>query len=508
MKGSESAIECYDGPMRAIALAALLTVFIPAAARAQAACGPLKIVDIVHMIPTLEGDADIVPVVIGGKPRSFLLDTGGYLSQISRPLAESLHLPIQQGGQELYDAVGNISRDQTSVPEFALGELTDKDVFLMVSPGLGVGQTKGIDGLLAPDRLTHYDAELDFSSDTLNLFSPDHCPGHVVYWPAPAVAVVPISLEQMRFSRDHRETNILQEVPVEAPVPDKEGLHLFVPVMLDGHQIKALIDTGATSTALRIDVARELYGLTMGSADTPAKGDLNGQAGLKIYSHLFKSLSFGDVSVSNPRLSIIPNAMGRNVDLTPLVGDRTKTERDLVNEPDMIIGMDVLRRLRIYFAFREGKMYVSPASAPLLNKVEPYGPEFLAAMLKRLDAIIATSPDDASELNDRCFWRGIAKTDLDGALADCDKSLALAPGVAAVLDSRAFVLYQQGRYAEALTAYNAALAADPKQSPSLLMRGLTKGKLGDQAGKDADVASAKAGDPNIEAEFRRIGIEG
>jgi predicted aspartyl protease len=493
--------------MRKEAAIALLACLTASAARAEETCGPLKIVNIVHMIPTLTGDADIVPVVIGGKPRNFLLDTGGYLSQISRPLAQSLHLSMHQARQDLYDAVGNISRDQANVPEFVLGEITDKDVSLMISPSLGSGETQGIEGLLAPDRLTRYDAELDFSSDTLNLFSPDHCPGHVVYWSAPAVAVVPISLEQMRFSRDRRETNILQEVPVTAPVQDGEGLHIFVPVMLDGHQIKALIDTGATSTALRIDIAEQRYGLVMGSAHTPVKGTLNGEASLKIYSHLFKSLSFGDVSVSNPRLTIIPNAMGRNGELTPLAADRTKTERDLVNTPDLIIGMDVLRRLRLYFAFQEGKMYVSPASAPSLSAVQPYGPEFLAAMLKRLDTLLAESPNDAAALNDRCFWRGIAKTDLDGALDDCDKSLRLEPGMATALDSRAFVLFQQGKYQEALNAYDAALAVDPHQAPSLLMRGYARAKLGDLAGKDADIAAARKDDPNILAEFERIGIE-
>jgi hypothetical protein len=39
------------------------------------------------------------------------------------------------------------------------------------------------------------------------------------------------------------------------------------------------------------------------------------------------------------------------------------------------------------------------------------------------------------------------------------------------------------------------------------MRGLTKGRLGDQPGKDADVALANKDDPNVEAEFKRIGIE-
>jgi predicted aspartyl protease len=492
-----------------LAVLALVAVTLPA--DAEEVCGPLKIVNIIHMIPTLSGDADIVPVVIGGKPRSFLLDTGGYLSQISRPLAKELNLSVQQQRQELYDAVGNISRDAVRVPEFSLGENSERDVALMVSPSLGNSDTKGVDGILAPDRLAKNDAELDFSTDTLNLFSPDHCPGHVVYWSAPAVAVVPITLGQFRFSRDGRESNVLQEVPIARPTEDPsnpQGFHIIVPVTLDGQQIKALLDTGANGTALRKDIAEQRFGLVMGEPGTPVNGDLNGQVSLKTYSHLFKSLSFGDVTVANPRLTIIPNAVGRNADRTPLVADRAKTERDLINGPELTIGMDVLRRLRLYIAFQEGKMYVSPSSAPPEGVgTRPYSKEFLAGMLERLDTLVAASPNDAGNLNDRCFWRGIAKTDLDGALADCDKSLALEPGTAAVLDSRAFVLFQQGKYPEALAGYNAALAADSKQAPSLMMRGLTKGKLGDSAGETADIAAAKADDPTIEAQFKRIGIE-
>jgi tetratricopeptide (TPR) repeat protein len=210
----------------------------------------------------------------------------------------------------------------------------------------------------------------------------------------------------------------------------------------------------------------------------------------------------------NPRLAILPTAVCRNITPTQLVGDRTKTERDRVNAPELIIGMDVLRRLRIYFAFQEKKMYISPSSAPPVGTIiQPYTGEFLAAMLQRLDTILAASPNDAPTLNDRCFWRGIAKTDLDGALADCDKSLKLEPGVPATLDSRAFVLFQLGRYQEALNGYDAALQADAHQAPSLFMRGLAKGKLGDTSGRDADIAAATKDDPSVPAEFKRIGIE-
>jgi predicted aspartyl protease len=478
---------------RGAPLALIALIGLPAAASAQEACGPLKIVNIVRMIPTLTGDADIVPVVLGGKPRRFLLDTGGYYSQISRPLANELGLTIRQGRSQLFDVTGNLSQDQVVVPQLTVGEITEPDARMMVSPS----QTDGLDGILAADRLAKYDAELDFSTDTLNLFSPDHCPGHVVYWTAPAVAVVPITLQRSRPSPLSRLEGGSEPI----------GLHILVPVTLDGHEIKALIDTGAATTSLRMDDATHMYGLTLGSPDTPEKNNLNGDASLKTYSHLFKSLSFGAVTVENARLTIIPNAMGRNIIPTQLVGDRTKTERDLVNTPELIIGMDVLRRLRIYFAFREEKMYISPSSAPPVGTLaQTYSREFLTAMLARLDSLVAAGPGDASVLNDRCFWRGIAKTDLDGALADCDKSLTLEPGTAATLDSRAFVLFQQGKYQDALAGYNAALAADPHLAPALLMRGYTRGMLGDASGKEADLASAQAADPNVQAEFKRIGV--
>lgn len=497
--------------MRLAAAIALIALF-PAAAGAEEACGPLKIVDIVHMIPTLDGAADIVPVVIGGQPRSFLLDTGGYLSQLSRPLAEQLHLSILQERQSVYDATGNVSSDQVTVPSLGLGAITDSNVVLMVSPSLGKSGGKGVDGILAPDRLVKYDAELDFGSDTLNLFSPDHCPGHVVYWQAPATAVIPITLEQSRANPDHRDRSPVTERPISASAlatnAPLQGFHIFVPVTLDGHVFKALIDTGANNSALSLDKAKEIYGLVMGSPDTPENGNLNGDATVKIYSHLFQNLAFGSVSVTNPRLTIMPNAMNRNVDLAPLVADRTRTERDLVNQPDMIIGMDVLRRLRLYLAFHEGKIYVSPASAPTITgMVVPYPKETLAAILARLDKELAASPNDAAMLNDRCFWRGITKENLDGALGDCDKSLALAPNVPQTLDSRAFVLFQQGKYQDALSGYDAALTADPNQAPSLFMRGLVEGKLGDDAARDTDLATARKSDPNLDAEFQKIGIE-
>jgi hypothetical protein len=460
--------------MRILMSVVLLTVLLLAtAAQAQDKCGTLRIFDSIQMFRGPDNE-DLIPVTINGAKAYYLFDTGGYYTQIGRPVAQDLKLPVRQGNIQMFDATGHISRDVATIHEFIIGHMRGTDVYFPVSP------FPDLDGIFALDHLMSLDVDLDFGTDKLNLFSPDHCPGSVLYWTAPALAIVPIV---------------------------KDGFHLTVPVTLDGHEIKATIDTGATKTNLRMDLAERTYNLTMSTPDTPDHGFLNGDTSLKTYSHVFKTLTFGDVAVNNPNITIIPNAAGRNADRAQLVADRTKSEKDFINVPELIIGMDVLSSLHIYVAFKENKMYVSAASVPSTGAVfQPLPDDYIAAKLQRVRRTAEANPDGASALNDLCYWRGVAKNELDAALADCDKSIKLKPGIAAMLDSRAFVLYQQGKYQEALDAYDAVLKIDSRHAASLLVRGYTKGKLGDSVGKDADIAAAKAYDPGVQMEFKRFGV--
>jgi hypothetical protein len=300
------------------------------AAQAEDKCGQLTLFDTVHLTRT--AGSDLVPVVINGVTKNFILDTGGYFTQVSRPVVEELKLPVMQGNIQMYDLAGNISRDQASVKTFLVGHMRGANLQIPVSP-----IPAPIDGLLAVDHFITLDMDVDFGTDTLNFFTPDHCPGAIQYWPGPPPSMMPITMD---------------------------GFHMIVPVMLDGHRERAVIDTGASSTLIQQDEEERVFGLTLGDADTPQSSNLNGDATLKTYSHRFKTLSFGDVSVTNPLVRIIPNAAGRNADKEQLVGDRTKSEKDLLSKQDMIVGMDVLRKLHLYIAFGEREMYVSPASEP------------------------------------------------------------------------------------------------------------------------------------------------
>jgi hypothetical protein len=442
-------------------------------AQAQDKCSTLQIFDTVQMFRG-PGEQEFIPITVNGAKENYIFDTGGYYTQVGRPVAEDLKLPIRRGSGQLYDATGHVSQDYVQVHEFMIGHMRGTDNYFPISP------VPDVDGLVALDHLASLDVDVDFGTNKLNLFSPDHCPGGVLYWTAPAVAVVPITMY---------------------------GFHIIVPVTLDGQVEQALIDTGAPHSTLAIDEARRLFDLTIGATNAPENGNLNGDVMLRTYSHTFKNLSIGDIAVINPKLTLIPNAAGRNADTAQYVGDRTKSDRTQIKIEDMIIGMDVLSKLHVYIAFKEKKMYVSVASVPPPGTaIQPYPDSFISSNLQRASRAADANPDNPGVLNNRCYWRGVAKKELDAALSDCDKSLKLKPQDAATLDSRAFVLYQQGKYQEALDVYDTVLKIDPRHAASLLVRGYAKGKLGDTAGKNADIAAAVVSDPDIPTEYKRFGV--
>ena len=134
---------------------------------------------------------------------------------------------------------------------------------------------------------------------------------------------------------------------------------------------------------------------------------------------------------------------------------------------------------------------------------DPHGANALADA----EAVVALSPPgDPEALNTRCWVRGVLDTELPAALADCQQSIAARPNSAETLDSLAFIYFRQGRFDEAVKAYSAALAADPKQTPSLFMRGVAKLRVGDTTGED-DIAAATLADKGVAAQFASWGVK-
>jgi predicted aspartyl protease len=316
-------------PIRCIVVLAVLCGISPGAAQA-ADCGSLQIVNSVQMTP-IDGGSDLVPLQINGADQMFIFDTGGATTMITREAAEKLKLRIQPTYMETINVAGGGTADRAFIDQFQLGRLHGKDMKFPIAP------FKGIDGVLSLNFMLPYDVDVDFGTDMLNFFSQDHCPGGVLYWKADTVAVMPFSIEDS---------------------------HIEVPVTLDGNPLRAVIDTGATNTTLRMDLARSQYKLTMGDAASPEIERAADDHGPKAYAHIFQTLAFGPIEVKHPRVIVLEDVWKRDAAFSPLTGDRTKTDKDVVTLlPEVLIGMNVLRKLHVYIAFKERKLYLSAASA-------------------------------------------------------------------------------------------------------------------------------------------------
>jgi tetratricopeptide (TPR) repeat protein len=104
----------------------------------------------------------------------------------------------------------------------------------------------------------------------------------------------------------------------------------------------------------------------------------------------------------------------------------------------------------------------------------------------------------------RCYARTRLATELALAALDCDRAVAARPDERYVHDIRAFLLFTSGRYGDAIEEYSVSMRLDPAWKASQFGRGMARRKSGDMKGGDADLAAARADDPDVEKEYERV----
>ncbi len=215
-----------------------------------------------------------------------------------------------------------------------------KNVVFLVSPNPNFGGNPQlpVDGGLANDIMENYDLDLDYAGGKVSYFLPDHCDGHVVYWTTQPPSVIPFR----------------HELPGSL---NRSDTHIYFHVTLDGKDLLAALNTAAARSQMNAKTA-VIYNVNEDTAGTVPLGTV---AGKKVFGYTFKSIAFGDVTVNNPRVVVLPDVMGRN---DPNNGGRTDSRvkrQDDIQVPDISIGMDVIRQLHIYVAAKEGKLYLTAA---------------------------------------------------------------------------------------------------------------------------------------------------
>jgi predicted aspartyl protease len=297
-------------------------------------CGPLKQINSLDLVAANPNRA-LIPVSINGIPKLFLLDTGGDISQISGEVAEELQLTQHEAaGMKMLDLYGHASNKYVRVEKFGVGRMTGEDINMMVSPNPNFGRGTRYVGIFAPDLMGRYDTEIDFGTYKMNYFSTDHCPGHVVYWQHNALAVLPFTFHKR---------------------------HIRFTVKVDGKELTAEMDTGAPNTVMHAETAKRLFDL---APDSPGNVPLNAQGMAAAFGRIFSTLDFEGVAVKNPHVVIIPQLVGsKDPNNGERTGNRAKRADDPEDQADMLIGMDILRKLHLYLAFGESRIFISEASA-------------------------------------------------------------------------------------------------------------------------------------------------
>jgi predicted aspartyl protease len=297
-------------------LAALLALVATQAAAEEKKCQLMMLAKL-DMSTDLSGRVN-VPMSIGGRNVSLLIDTAGYVSTLTRYSVEQLGLHPESAFRPLESYYGGeIVSQFVTAHDVTLDHLKgDKFIFFVMSNNRA---SPDIGGTLAPDLLRAYDVEFDFANSAFRLFSKEHCEGAVVYWTKDPFGRVAFRI-------------------------DNSG-HMVVPVLLDGKELRAAIDTGAADTVASFDRVGDKFSLsekTAGVSLVPGR-----PADRPHYRYPFKTLTFDDVTVNNPDITLVPDRQSKMSS----------------SNADIIVGMNVIRRLHVYIAYGEQYLYVTPATA-------------------------------------------------------------------------------------------------------------------------------------------------
>jgi hypothetical protein len=278
----------------------------------------------------------IVPVTIQGSSVGLILNTASALSILTASTARLLALPLKPMPAGAKVRAGTTTVEQMAIANgFAVGGARFKSAeFIVISddalnpPSVGAASPVGMLGM---DVLGHFDVELDVSKRKMNLFSQDHCPGHVVYW-ADAFDSAPIRMGTLG--------------------------ELYFPMQLEGKKIETTLGTGNVTTTLSTDVTRKLFGFDSHSSDIETETDATGATTARYRA---MKLSGEGIQIVNAHIMLIDRPPHDYCSLGSSAG--AAAYEGCLGVHPLKLGLNVLKKLHLYIATKEKVLYFTPADA-------------------------------------------------------------------------------------------------------------------------------------------------
>ena len=268
---------------------------------------------------------------VNGQPVRVLIDTGASRSLLHRAKAEALHLPLTDVPGMRMGGAGGVTRVQSAyLAQLQLAGATVSNVSMLVA---GEGRTADFDILLGEDVLGHYDIEFDLGHGAVRLLQPRGCgEGDMAYW-----------------------ASAYNEVPIVGDNHDKIG----VTVKLNGRPIRAILDSGA-STSVGTPRAAAVGKVKLEASDVRGHGigalELTNEVGV------LDSFSIGEETIRNARLRFSDLFGATTFDYT---GSLIAKHMD--DEPEMLLGFDFLKSHRVLVSRSRHMVYFTYEGGPVFD---------------------------------------------------------------------------------------------------------------------------------------------
>lgn len=339
--------------MRTGMIAAAVVLLLAQAAQADETCGPLKMITSLDARPLAGGPVMVVDANFNGKPAPMLVSTGSFISSLRQGALDNLGLhAIANSSVITVKDKKQVSEAFAQVDDFSLGAIKVPRMQFEVPPDT-TGQQPFV-GALGSDLFAVYDVEIDPAGRKVNFFAKEHCPGHVLYWNPAAVAVLPFQDQLATANQTRTGFNLYFT----------RGSGIYVPVKLAGQDVIAAISTGSQYSTMNATMARAMFGVTADSPGSTVQPSDDGNPKHASFMHIFPTLTFDTVTVTNAHVLVYPDSDASNADIFKRTDTRLRQGGEYF-ERHMSIGMDILRRLRLYIASGEKKLYITPATAPV-----------------------------------------------------------------------------------------------------------------------------------------------
>lgn len=384
-------------------------------------------------------------LTLNGTEVPMLIDSGAFFSMLPVSTATQLGLRLRNlpDGFRIEGYTGRVEAKLTKVEKVGLqGKELRNIEFIVGGNELG----SGIMGVLGRNFLSVADTEYDLAHGVVRLMFPkgDCDKVNFAYWAGEAPVI------ETELQNNYRENN--NDIRVE--------------VKVNGVKMRAMMDTGAPGTALKLSSAKRA-GVKEGDLKEAGRTGGAGEGRVRSWTAKLASFELGGEKIANNYLQV----------------DETNHLRD-----DMLIGLDYFLSHRIYVSRLQGKVYATWNGGPVFARGATDG--HYDTRYAALPADIA--PDDAGALARR-GEAAAARGELNKALADLDRACELAPKSEANFLARARVHLAMRDFAKARQDLDQALSLHPGLHEALAVRASLRVATGDREGALADLAALDAG---------------